>query len=288
MMIALAPFNPAALPALQAIADRIFAPWPAPRLAQDLTDLARARGDQVVVACRDGQPIGCAGWVTLGIAQSGCLYGAPVISDDTAALDALIAYLITTASQLGASQLSIGCRAGEDAKRTVLASFGFTQSFEWLHFAKQTAETEAADFARLGLQTVPIDDLDWSAVHSLYAETFQNVPNAPIPSVEAMKAEWIPCNWDAGCVLADASGRYRAFMLIDGDEVSAVGIDPSLRGQGIADQLYRRAGFALHGAGTGTLRALVASSNHASVRLHQRFGFTEEKPRGEVLVLSRV
>ena len=287
-MIELAPFDPATLPILQAMADRIVAPWPVPRLAQDLTDLGRARGDQVVIALENGHPVGCAGWVTLGVAQSGCLYGAPVISDNPAALDAMIAHLITTASQAGASQLSIGCRAGEHAKRTELASFGFTRAFEWLHFAKPTTDTETADFARLGLHTVPIGGLDWPAVHTLYAETFQNVPNAPIPSVEAMKAEWIACNWDAGCVLADASGRYRAFMLIDGDEVSAVGIDPSLRGQGIADQLYRRAGFALHGAGTGMLRALVACSNHASARLHQRLGFTEEKPRGEVFVLNRV
>lgn len=67
--ITLTPVSPAAMSALQALHDRQMAPYPSARLARNLTDAARNHGAQAVIAWQRGQAVGCAGWVSFGIAD---------------------------------------------------------------------------------------------------------------------------------------------------------------------------------------------------------------------------
>lgn len=282
----LGPLEHAALPALQALYAAQHAPAPVPDLAGELGDAARGHGRQAVLAWRGRQPVGCAGWVGFSIARDGLCFGAPVLAADREVAEALLAHLQAQARHLGARRLRISAWTGEHAKRAALAAAGFVHQFEWMQFALATAGTSPVDFAARGWRRVPLADVDWPQLAALYATTFREVPNAPLPDLASLQAEWQEADWDAGCVLADTSGRYRAFCLIDAGAVEAVGVDPALRGQGIAALLYQHAGHSLARRGSAELSALVASSNSASLRLHQKLGFHEAQPRGAVYELT--
>lgn len=286
VVLRLGPLDVAAIPALQALYAQLLAPAAAPDLASTLQDAARGHGRQVLLAWRAGQPVGCAGWVGLGIARDGQCFAAPLFAADADAASALLSSVSREARRLGARSLRVSAWAGEDAKLQALRAAGFQYCFDWVQFACATAGARAVDFAAAGWQRVAPADFDWPQLAALYASTFRAVPNAPPVDLATFQAEWQPADWDAGCVLADATGRYRAFCLIEDGAVEAVGVDEALRGQGLARLLYQHACERLALRGITTLSTLVASSNHASLGLHQGLGFYEAQPRGAVYELQ--
>jgi ribosomal protein S18 acetylase RimI-like enzyme len=138
-----------------------------------------------------------------------------------------------------------------------------------------------------GLAPVAFDRIDWPRAAALSADCFRDVPNSPAVSAEMLAADWAEADWSASRLLQDASGAYQAYLIVTPDAaVDAVGLAPGWRGQGLADALYAEAAAALHRRGVSRMHALVASSNRASMRLHQRLGFTEPQPRGAVWELA--
>ena len=76
------------------------------------------------------------------------------------------------------------------------------------------------------------------------------------------------------------AGQYPNGIAVhpDGD-VDEVGVDASLRGRGVAPALYHRAGEAMARSGVPRLRAMLASTNTATLRLHAKLGFQESARR---------
>lgn len=279
------PYDPATAPALQDLRDRLLAPHLEPGLADELGDAARGHGGQVRVAWRGGEPVGCAGWVLLGVEQDGCAYGSPLHAVDQAAAAALIEVVKDAARTAGARELRITARQAETDKQAALAAAGFGVAFEFIWFGLEAPLEGPLDLPE-GLREVPFEAVDWPRLHACYAECFRGVPNAPVPELALMREEWSTADWQAGRVLVDAAGDYQAFSLIERGEVDAVGVRPGWRSHGVADVLYRIAGHSLAGRGLPTLRALVASSNPASLRFHRKLGFIEVAPRWTTYALA--
>lgn len=281
-------FDASAMPALQAVLDAQMAPQATPMLIDELTHAARGHGTQAVIVWRGDAPVACAGWVTFGIAQSGQCFGSPVVAADAEAADQVIAQLVHTACELGASSLRISAWAGEDIKRAALERAGFACLLEWIHFAMPAqALAVGKPLSALGLVPVPRAAIDWPALLALYNDTFRNVPNAPQPDLADFQSEWAETDTEASCVLADAAGAYHAFAQVSPTgKMEAIGVDDTLRGRGVAAALYAHAARSLAARGIDTLRALVASSNAQSVALHTKLGFVEERPRGRVYALE--
>ena len=68
--------------------------------------------------------------------------------------------------------------------------------------------------------------------------------------------------------------------------MDAVGVRSGWRGRNVAAALYRIAAAKLAANGCGELRALVAGSNVASMRLHQKLGFSEAEARWTVYEIT--
>ncbi|WP_374357221.1 N-acetyltransferase family protein [Chitinimonas sp.] len=284
--VTLQAFDASAVPALQAIYNPSWPSGTAPDLACDLVDHGRAGGQQVAIAWRNGMAVGCVAWVTLGIASGGPCFGAPLVASDGDVADLLIARLIAEASSAGARQLRVSVWAGEGAKAQALQRAGFHYDMEWLHFGLPTAVAAPVDFAALGLHPIDEADIDWPRFQQLYAETFREVPNAVVGDAEHLKHDCAGASWEVSRILADATGRYVAFADFEADGTAALGVAADWRGRGVANALYAHASSALAARGVGMLRARVASSNAASMRLHQKLGFNEIMPRGAVYGLT--
>lgn len=279
--------DPAALPVLQALLRRVRSGASLPDLASELTDEARGGGRQAVVASRLGEPVGCAGWVTFGIEDDGRLYGSPVVAAESDVAQRLVEALVLEGRRLQATHLRISAWEGEAVKAAVLAARGFVHLFDWVTVARRIDAPVAPDFAAEGLACVRHDDIDWPRLADLYAAVFRGVPNAPALDAETLATQWSDTDWDASALLADAAGRYVAFVIVHGEgEVVAVGVDASRRGTGLADRLYRHAGHRLSLKGVAALEALVSSANPASLRFHEKLGFAESAPRGAVWELA--
>lgn len=285
MSLHITPLLPAALPMLQDLWNRQLAPHLVHTLAHDLQSPARAHGQNVVMIWRAEQVAGCAAWVTLGIAADGCAYGSPLIAADVEVATALIDILSEEVRAAGAQRLRISVRAGESAKREGLQRAGFSALFEFVNFSRALPLAVAADLPA-GLQAVSRDAIDWGKLHACYAETFAGVPNSPIPEQAALREEWLAANPQASLILADADGQYQAFVMVDGCSVEGVGVRHAWRGRGLAEQLYRLAAAQLQSQNETEIRALVAAGNAASMRLHQKLGFSEYEPRWTVYELG--
>jgi ribosomal protein S18 acetylase RimI-like enzyme len=275
------PFQDAHLSALARLRGELQGLPDGTALQTDLSDHARGFGRQTVVALQGGQPVGCAGWVTLGVPHDGCAYGIPLFAAEGDVAQSLVARVIREVAAAGAKRLRIGCFAAEQGKRRALADAGFRHLFSFVRLEKSlpfAGKAVVPDW----LTTVLPARIDWDALAELYCETFREVPNAPPETAEQMRGEWHDGDWLAGRVLADRSGIYQAFSLVRGCEMAAIGVRAALRGKGLADALYHIAGTSLVDRGHRTVTALVADCNQPSMALHLRLGFRESRPRSDV------
>ena len=94
-----------------------------------------------------------------------------------------------------------------------------------------------------------------------------------------MRAEWAMADKNASFILVDQTGEYQAFLMINGASVDSVGVRNVWRGKELAGKLYSLASRELASQGKTEMRAMVASINTASMRLHQKLGFTEYTQR---------
>ncbi|WP_211455119.1 GNAT family N-acetyltransferase [Collimonas antrihumi] len=273
--------QPEAIPALQFLQDQQLPPQVRARLDHDLQDSARGHGRQAILAWRGDVVAGCAGWVTLGIAADGCAYGSPVVAADVEVAESLIMAVSEKVRSSGARRLRISAHASEFAKHEALKAAGFTPLFEFASFALRLPLANPSELPA-GLHAVHFDQIDWSQMRACYAETFADVPNSPVPEINVIREEWSEGDRQAGRILADETGEYQAFSLICGNSVEAVGVRSGWRGRNLAATLYHIAAAALTARGCSEMRALVASTNMASMRLHQKLGFSEIATRRTV------
>lgn len=244
-------------------------------LARGLRDGARGGGRQAVIALEDGNPAGVAGWVALGVETEGIVYGSPVLSRTEPSATALLDHLTMAAQALGARQLRVSLLEREEPKATALARSGFRPLLDMISVERPSAGLPEAPLPP-ELRFVPIARMDWDRFAEVYNRVFAEVPNAPPVDGPAKREEWEQADREASGLWEDASGRYVAWIAVhpDGD-VDEVGVEVSLRGRGVAPALYRRAGEVLARSGVSRLRALLASTNAATLRLHAKLGFRE-------------
>lgn len=267
------------VPALLAIPG---APPSAEDLRGQLFDAARDRGRRVVVAARGGAVAGCAGWVE---APPWC-YGAPVLAADGEVAAALVAHVVARARGF-AERIRISAAADEPAKHAALRGAGFAPVFDFVTYARRVGPGDGA-VAALPWRRIGWADLDVERLRDVENDTFAGVPNAPPMSADEL-AEALAsprCDRDATAAWADDAGAYVAFAQLsrDADErgrfasVDAVGVRAALRGRGVAaalidDVIARVAGE------VAEVRALIASTNAASIALHAGRGFAERARR---------
>lgn len=254
-------------------------------LRRDLRDSARGHGRQVVIALEDGRPAGVAGWVALGVETAGIVYGSPVLARTEPSAAALLDRLATEARIIGARQLRVSLLQREEAKAAALARSGFQPLLDMISVERPSVGLPEVPLPT-GLRFVPAERMDWDRFAEVYNRVFAEVPNAPPVGGAAKREEWEHADREASGLWEDASDRYVAWIAVhpDGD-IDEVGVDASLRGRGVAPALYRRAGEAMARAGVPSLRAMLASTNTATLRLHEKLGF-QEYARRTVLVLD--
>lgn len=244
-------------------------------LARDLRDGARGGGRQAVIALEGGTPAGVAGWVALGVETEGIVYGSPVLARTEPSATALLDHLAMEARALGARQLRVSLLEREEPKATALARSGFRPLLDMISVERPSDGLPVAPLPP-ELRFVPVERMDWDRFAEVYNRVFAEVPNAPPVDGAAKREEWEHADREASGLWEDAWGHYVAWIAVhpDGD-VDEVGVDASFRGRGVAPALYRRAGEAMARAGVPRLRALLASTNTATLRLHAKLGFQE-------------
>lgn len=270
-MLTLLPFDKGYLPTLYGLLPEGAEPH---SLSSDLTDTARGHGSQVVVAVEGGQALGVAGWVTFGVAATGILYGTPLLANEKGVAVELAEHLLERARSLGARQLRISCVSGEAEKARALRECGFEHLFDLISM-ECTHALPQSDMPSF-LHSVPFEAIDWEAFARCYNRNFSQVPNAPPVESAIKQEEWLGLDPEASSLWSDETGRYVAWIGVDGQGyVDEIGVDDGLRGRGIAAALYGRAGTVLAKRGVKRLHTLLASTNTATLRLHDKLGFTE-------------
>lgn len=248
-------------------------------LRRDLRDGARGHGRQAVIALEHGKPAGVAGWVALGVETEGIVYGSPVLARTEPSAMALLDRLAAEARALDAHQFRVTLLPKEEAKKIALGRSGFHPLLDMITVERpSTGLPEAA--LPPELTYVPAEHMDWGRFAEVYNRVFAEVPNAPPVDGASKREEWGHADREASGLWEDAAGRYVAWIAVhpDGD-VDEVGVDASLRGRGVAPALYHRAGEAMARSGVPRLRAMLASTNTATLRLHAKLGFQESARR---------
>jgi len=256
--------------------------WSLEELRLQLYDEARDRGRQVVVASRSGEVTGVAAWVE----ALPWLYGAPVLAADHDAAEPLIGHLIARAREIDARHARISATPDEVAKRDALVAAGFTPVFDFVTVARPVRPGDGAVWSS-SRPRVPCEGLDDDRMVDVYNDTFAGVPNSPPTTRERLRAELDSPRIDHGATAAwEEGGRYVAFVQVSRDvegdtpfvTIDAIGVRDELRGQGVArailDDVLARVSIAAREA-----RALIASTNTASLALHHGRGFVERSRR---------
>jgi ribosomal protein S18 acetylase RimI-like enzyme len=263
------------LPALLALQHATSTPaWSAATLEGQLLDPAREHGRNVVVATRDGAIVGVAGWVD----AEGEQFGAPVLAADREAADALVDRLVAHARDRGATRLRISCTTPEQAKRDALESAGFRVVLDFITLAIAAERRNP----RIELARVAVDSVEPEVVKLLHDETFDGVDNAPPISIEQARHVQQHAWPEASGVWLDGDepGAFVVAMR-DGDalEIDEIGVRASWRRRGLARALVDLVIDIAATAGFAEVRALIASTNAASLALHEAAGLRERYRR---------
>jgi GNAT superfamily N-acetyltransferase len=269
-----------ALVAVQRATAGTAAPATREQLAEQLTDPARGNGRNVVVADRGGAAVGVAGWVEAGDR----MFGAPVLAAEPAVADRLVGHLIERGRTIGAVTLRIGAGDGEPAKLDALRRHGFAPVLDFVLVARSTAPLAAP---ALSLERRPLAAVAVAALRALENETFAGVDNAP-PMSDAEVAHLVDRSWpEASGAWIAADGALAGFAVAlrssDGArayvENDSIGVRAPWRRRGLSTAMLAHMLDVARSAGVAEARALIASTNQASLALHARAGFAERSRR---------
>lgn len=283
--VALRRFEPADVPALHALYDRLVAPapgwtageapvhWGADDPERRAAGLVALRGDALV------------GGVSV-VRVPPWLHVFPLVAADEGAAAALLDAALVHAAGPGIERIRIGVRAGEGAKRAAVAARGFARSIDMIDTVRAVAiPRRAAAPLTAELRRVAAAELDRDALRALHDLTFAEVPNSgPITDAELAGLLDGPDAWPAATAAwADAAGRYLGFVIgvraADGrgrfGRVEAIGVDAAVRGHGLARRMLDDLLAQAEADGLDEVRAMIASTNAASLGLHRRAGFVE-------------
>lgn len=275
MTVELRPLAIADLPALLAIQHTTGTQaWSTAQLESQLFDPARGGGQNVLVAVREGTVVGVAGWVD----AEGVQFGAPVLAADREVADALVDRLVAHARGRDAAWLRIGCTTREQGKREALEAMGFRRVLDFVTLAIATERRPTA----IALARVAIDEVDPAVMRRLHDETFAGVDNAPPISLdEARDAQQRAWREGSGVWLDGEEPAAFVVALRDGDavEIAEIGVRAGWRRRGLARALVDRTIDAAAEAGVREVTALIASTNVASLALHEAAGLRERERR---------
>lgn len=271
-MLSLVPYDEKHLPSLALLQP---AGQDLDSLKRDLTDAARGFGAQVAVAVENDQACGVAGWVSFGVETEGIVYGSPLLAGTRSAADLLLRHVVSQARDLDARELRVSRFPSESAKEDALAGLGFLPILDMISMERPILGLPAVPMPE-HLLRVPYEAIDWEQFARTFNTVFAEVPNAPPLDASIKRQEWEVMDREASHLWQDAPGRYTAWIGVHGDGyVDEIGVDESLRGQGVASALYKLSADSLMARGVMRLYTLLASTNHATLRLHEKLGFKE-------------
>jgi phosphinothricin acetyltransferase len=261
--------------------------WSAAMLERQLWDPNHRHGRHVVVAVDDGTIAGVAGWVDVGRE----FFGSPVLARDDRAASLLVDELIARARTAGAAWIRIGCADSEDHKRAVLVARGFSVQ---LHFVTMACAAEPRDAAPpAGLVRVPLATVAPEVLREMHDASMLEIDNSGPMSLDDARHLQARA-WPDGSGVWFDGDRPTSFLItvrdcepIDHALIDQVGVAPHWRRRGIARALLDHAIDVAGQAGALEVRALIASSNRASLALHAAAGLREISRR-EMLQLNLV
>jgi ribosomal protein S18 acetylase RimI-like enzyme len=239
------------------------------QLGRDLRD-----GREVVVAARGEEIAGCAATIVAG--SDG--FGAPVLATDPGTAMTLVGHVVERCAAGGAARIRISAFPDEVDKLAALRAHGFAPVFDFVTVARAPGG-EVAPAPRL--QRLGYDRLDPARFAEAYNACFADVPNAPPLSAAQMAHDLAAPTTDRA--LTCAWGDYDGLVLAERDrdargtfvDVTAIGARVRRQGLGgaILDDLLARV------TGVDEVRALIATTNAASLALFTARGFVEHARR---------
>jgi ribosomal protein S18 acetylase RimI-like enzyme len=256
--------------------------WSVDELRHQLYDDARDRGRRAVVAARGGEAVGVAGWVE----ALPFLYGAPVLALDESVARPLIGHLVARAREIDARSVRISATPGEPGKRAALLAAGFEAAFDFVTVVRSVRPGDGAVWAGEA-QRVAFELLDDDLLVDVHNETFDGLPNSPALTAAQLREQLDAPLTDRAATAAWKLGeRYVAFVQVSRDvegdtpfvTIDAIGVRAELRGRRIAQAILEDV-LARSSVAAREARALIASTNTASLALHASRGFAERSRR---------
>ena len=276
--LALRPFALADAPAVAALSARYFAPdpaWTAEVARAELTKDALGGGRHVVVAERGGAVVGVGGFVQ----APPWLYVWPLAADDAAAAGALLDAVVAAGRGPGIGRARVSTRAIEPHKRAAVIARGYQRSIDFAYLGRAPTPPLAVGPPPAAVRRGA--DLDRAGAHALQNLAFAEIPNtSPVTRADFDAGLASPTAWPAATSSWHAAdGRCVGFMLgvrePDHGVIDAVGVDPAWRGRGLGRAIVADVLAVAAAAGVPEVRAVIASTNAASLALHHRAGFVE-------------
>jgi ribosomal protein S18 acetylase RimI-like enzyme len=250
--------------------------WSAAVLEGMLWNPGHDDGRNAVVAVDgDGAVAGVAGWIAVDRA----FYGSPVLARDAAAAELLIGELIARARAARAAWLRIGCADGEPHKRAALAARGFAVQLEFVMMASAPSPRSVAPPA--GLVHAPLASVAPEVLREVHDASMLEIENSGPMSLDSARhlqaRAWAPGSgvWLDGDRPAAYLVLIRDREPIDHVLIDQIGVAPPWRRRGIARALVDHAIDLAARDGAAEVRALIASTNRASLALHAAAGFRE-------------
>ncbi len=240
-----------------------------------------------MVAVDDGAIAGVAGWV----AVDRKFFGSPVLARDDRAALLLVDHLIARARMAGAAWIRIGCADSENHKRAVLVSRGFSAQLHFVTMACAARPRDASSPA--GLVRVSLAMVAPEVLRDVHDASMLEIDHSGPMSLD--DARHLQAHaWPDGSGVWFDGDRPAGFLIllrdcepIDHVLIDQIGVAPGWRRRGIAGALVDHAIDLAGRAGAVEVRALIASSNRASLALHAGAGL-HEVSRREMLQLELV
>jgi len=251
-------------------------PWTPETAREELHADALGNARNVRIAERDGEVVGMAGWV----AEPPWIYLWPLTAADGEVVDALVDAVLAAAAAPGIDRVRVSVRPGEPEKAAALAARGMRHTLDWIVMRREVRHADELP-APHGMRWLAGADLDRAELLRVYNDSFAEIPlTAPATPGDLDRMLDGASAWPQGTwALADADGGIAAFLI--GERypghrvVEGIGTSPAWRRRGLGRVLLRRAMAVVAADGGGELRAVIASSNDASLGLHAAEGFTE-------------